>query len=118
MNLGLALLGIVSLPFAQGGRPQRPEGLRQAVPLDLTGDYVAARSLIQKEIDSAVTPLLKANAQSIMAMSYAFERNCAKTIEYDKQVMAYWASREKEEAIELYKKVGAYVLPLSRKKLG
>jgi len=83
MKFVLASLGIVSVLMAQGGRPQTPEGLRQAVQLNLSGDYGAARSLIQKEIDGAATPLLKANAQRIMAMSYAFERKCAKTIEYE-----------------------------------
>ena len=32
-----------------------------------------------------------------MAMSYALERNCAKTIGYEAQVMAFWVTREKEE---------------------
>lgn len=97
MKFVLASIGIVSVLMAQGGRPQMPEGLRQAVQLDLAGDYAGARSLIQREIDAAATPLLKANAQRIMAMSYAFERNCAKTVEYESQVIAYWATREKEE---------------------
>jgi|GEM_PF-2549682 len=97
MKFVLASLGIVSVLMAQGGRPQTPEGLRQAVQLNLSGDYGAARSLIQKEIDGAATPLLKANAQRIMAMSYDFERNCAKTIEYEAQEMSYWVTREKEE---------------------
>lgn len=83
--------------MAQGGRPQASEGMRKAVQLDLAGNYAEARALLQKEIDSAATPLLKANAQRAMAMSYAFERKCAKTVEYEQMVIAYWVTREKEE---------------------
>lgn len=83
--------------MAQGGRPQASEGMRQAVQLDLAGDYAGARALLQKEIEGAATPQAKANAQRAMAMSYAFERNCAKTVEYEEKVIAYWVTREKEE---------------------
>ncbi len=83
--------------MAQGGRPQASEGMRNAVQLDLAGSYAEARALLQKEIDSAATPLLKANAQRAMAMSYAFEGKCAKTVEYEQMVIAYWVTREKEE---------------------
>jgi tetratricopeptide (TPR) repeat protein len=93
----LFALSLTTLLLAQGGRPQASEGMRQAIQLDLAGDYAQARALLQKEIDTAAAPLLKANAQRAMAMSYAFERNCAKTIEYEQMVISYWATREKEE---------------------
>ena len=32
-----------------------------------------------------------------MAMSYVFEGNCAKTIEYEERVSAFWKTREVEE---------------------
>lgn len=83
--------------MAQGGRPQASEGMRKAVQLDLEGKYAEARALLQHEIDTAAVPLGKANAQRAMAMSFAFERNCAKTIEYEQMVIAYWVTREKEE---------------------
>lgn len=74
------------------------EGLRQAVALDLEGKYAEARQLIQKEIDAATEPRVKANAQRAMAMSYAFEGNCKKTTEYEQMVIGFWKTREKEDA--------------------
>lgn len=94
-------LGLAALLAAQGGR-QSSEGMRQAVQLDLAGDYAGARALLQKEIDGAATPLAKAGAQRAMAMSYAFERNCAKAIEYEEKVIAYWVTREMEEPRNAY----------------
>ncbi len=76
--------------MAQGGRPQASEGMRNAVQLDLTGKYTEARVLLQHEIDTAATPLAKANAQRAMAM-------WAKTVEYEPQVIAYWVTCEKAE---------------------
>src|SRR4051812_12063027 len=65
--------------------------------LDLEGKGAEARRLFQKDIDQAGTPLAKAYAQRAMAMSWGFEGNCTKTIEYEQQVIAYWVTREKEE---------------------
>jgi len=90
------LILTTTLSFAQGGRTQ-PEGIRQAIQLDVEGKYADARALLEKEIAGAATPLAKAQAQRIMAMSYAFERNCAKAVEYEEKVIAYWLTREKEE---------------------
>ncbi len=73
------------------------EGMRQAIQLDLEGKTAEARILIQKEIDAAATPQAKASAQRSMAMSWAFDSNCAKTVEYEQLVMAYWATREAAE---------------------
>ena len=64
--------------------------MRNAVQLDLAGKYTEARVLLQHEIDTAATPLAKANAQRAMAM-------WAKRVEYEQQVIAYWVTREKEE---------------------
>ncbi len=89
------MLAVGSL-MAQGGR-QQSEGIRQAIQLDLAGDYAAAQALLEKEIQSASTPAAKAAAERIMAMSYAFERKCAKTVEYEEKVIAYWVTREKDE---------------------
>ena len=71
--------------------------MRQAIQLDLEGKTAEARILIQKEIDAAATPQAKASAQRSMAMSWAFDSNCAKTVEYEQLVMAYWATREAAE---------------------
>ncbi|MDP9169285.1 MAG: hypothetical protein M3N54_01595 [Acidobacteriota bacterium] len=65
--------------------------------LDLEGKGAEARQLFQKDIDAAASPLAKANAQRAMAMSWAFEGNCVKAAEYEQQVIASWAAREKDE---------------------
>lgn len=70
---------------------------QQGVQLDLEGKGAEARQIFQKEIDGATTPAAKARAQRAMAMSWAFESNCKKTIEYEQMVIDYWATREKEE---------------------
>lgn len=97
MKSTLTLMVFAACLMGQGGRPQASEGMRQATQLDLAGDYAGARALLQKEIDTAATPLAKANAQRAMAMSFAFERKCAKTIEFEEMVIAYWVTREQEE---------------------
>lgn len=71
--------------------------MRKAVQLDLEGKYDEARKLFQQEIDTAATPAAKASALRAMAMSWAFESNCAKTGAYEQQVIDYWVTREKEE---------------------
>lgn len=100
-----ALLLSVSL-HAQPPRGATPEGLRQATALDLQGKYTEARQLIQKEIDSATDPRLKASAQRTMAMSYAFESNCRKAAEYEQMVIAYWKTREMEEPTNAFYQEG------------
>ena len=58
--------------------------------LDLKGQGEEARKYFQKAIDVADTPEQKAMAQRAMAMSYAFDGNCKKTVEYEQQVFDYY----------------------------
>ena len=51
-----------------------------------------ARKYFSKAIEVADTPEHKAGAQRAMAMSYAFEGNCNKTIEYEQQVFNFHGS--------------------------
>ena len=51
-----------------------------------------ARKYLAKAIQVADTPEQKATAQRAMAMSYAFEGNCKKTVEYEQQVFDYYGS--------------------------
>src|SRR5207237_8601321 len=51
-----------------------------------------ARKYFTKAIDVADTPEHKAGARRAMAMSYAFEGNCAKTIEYEQQIFDFYGS--------------------------
>jgi tetratricopeptide (TPR) repeat protein len=60
--------------------------------LDLTGKGEEAREYFSKAIEVADTPEHKAGAQRAMAMSYAFEGNCKKTVEYEQQVFTYYGS--------------------------
>lgn len=60
--------------------------------LDLIGRGVDARNFFQKAIHFAATPEIQARAQRAMSISYAFEADCAKTIEYEQKVFDYYAS--------------------------
>jgi tetratricopeptide (TPR) repeat protein len=88
----LCAAGLCAQP-PQGGRGG-PFGSSPANQLDLDGKGAQARELFQKSIDSAATPRAKADADRAMAMSWAFEGNCAKTGEYEQKVIDYWAAQE------------------------
>ena len=62
------------------------------VVLDLMGNGTEARKYFAKAIEVAQTPQSKAAAQRAMAMSYAFEGNCKKTVEYEQLVFDYYVS--------------------------
>ena len=59
--------------------------------LDLMGRGEEARKYLQKAIDIADTPENRAVAQRVLAMSYAFEANCKKTVEHEKKAIDYYA---------------------------
>jgi tetratricopeptide (TPR) repeat protein len=70
--------------------PLSPQAnLGAGIVLDLMGQGEEARKYFSKAIDVSGTPEQKAAAQRAMAMSYAFEGNCRKTIEYEEKVMRY-----------------------------
>jgi tetratricopeptide (TPR) repeat protein len=60
--------------------------------LDLMGNGEEARKYFTKAIDVADAPEAKASAKRAMAMSYAFEGNCKKTVEYQQQVFDFHGS--------------------------
>lgn len=60
--------------------------------LDLMGRGDEARKYFAKAIESAATPQAKASAQRGMAMSWAFESDCANTVKYEQMVFDYWKS--------------------------
>ncbi len=60
--------------------------------LDLMGQGSEAHGYFQKAIDSADTSERKAMAERAMAMSYAFDGNCAKAGEYERRVFEYYGS--------------------------
>ncbi|MCU0647189.1 MAG: hypothetical protein MUF00_04300 [Gemmatimonadaceae bacterium] len=87
---------------AQGGGQQQPRTPRQdssrtANRLDTDGKTSEARAMFAALIASAPDPAAKAAAQRAMAMSYAFDGDCKKTVEMEEQVIAYWKTREAAE---------------------
>jgi tetratricopeptide (TPR) repeat protein len=92
------------VPGGRGGPGS--ELIRQATQLDLEGKGSDARQLFQKAIDLAATPAATANAQRAMAISWAFDGNCLKTIEYEQMVIDYWASLENDQPGNAYYQQG------------
>ena len=70
-----------------------PANLAAGNVLDLLGRSEEARKYFQKAIDIAEKPEQKASANRAMAMSYAFEGSCKKTIEYEQKVLEYYAEK-------------------------
>jgi tetratricopeptide (TPR) repeat protein len=69
-----------------------PANIAAGSVLDLMGNGEEARKYFTKAIDVADTPEGKASAKRAMAMSYAFEGNCTKTVEYEQQVFDFYGS--------------------------
>jgi len=84
---------------AQRGGPRTPrsDSLREAARLDGDGSTAKAREIIERLIASAPDPAAKAEAQRALAMSYAFDGDCAKTARAEDLVIAYWTTREQAE---------------------
>lgn len=69
-----------------------PANIAAGSVLDLMGRGEEARKYFVKAIEVAYTPELRAVSQRMMAMSYAFEGNCEKTVQYEQQVWATTAA--------------------------
>jgi tetratricopeptide (TPR) repeat protein len=69
-----------------------PANIAAGSTLDLMGKGEDARKYFAKAIEVAGTPDAKASAERAMAMSYAFEGNCKKTVEYEQQVFDFHGS--------------------------
>jgi tetratricopeptide (TPR) repeat protein len=69
-----------------------PANIAAGSVLDLMGKGEDARKYFQKAIDIAEKPEQKASANRAMAMSYAFEGNCKKTVEYEQKVLDHFAA--------------------------
>lgn len=67
-----------------------PANAAAGTVLDLMGRGEEARKYFQKAIDIADTAENKAVAQRAMAMSYAFEANCKKTVEHEEKAFNYF----------------------------
>jgi tetratricopeptide (TPR) repeat protein len=69
-----------------------PANIAAGSVLDLMGQGEEARPYFAKATQVADTPEQKAMGQRAMAMSYAFEGNCNKTVKYEQQVFDYYGS--------------------------
>ena len=69
-----------------------PANIAAGSVLDLMGKGEEARKYFTKAIDVADTPEGKASVKRAMAMSYAFEGDCKKTVEYEQQVFDFYGS--------------------------
>ncbi len=69
-----------------------PANIATGSVLDLVGKDEEARKYFTKAIDVADTPEGKVSAKRAMAMSYAFDGNCKKTVEYEQQVFDFYGS--------------------------
>jgi tetratricopeptide (TPR) repeat protein len=69
-----------------------PANIAAGSVLDLMGQGEEAHRYLAKATQVADTPEQKAMVQRAMAMSYAFEGNCEKTVQYEQQVFNYYAS--------------------------
>lgn len=95
--LSLAPLDSDAQGRGRGASTPRSDSLRVAQRLDAEGKHQESRAIFQALIDNAPTPAERAVAQRRMAMSYAYDGNCAKTIEYEEMVIAYWVTRREAE---------------------
>jgi uncharacterized protein (DUF885 family) len=62
------------------------------VVLDLLGRTTEARTYFNRAIELADTPAAKAIARRALAMSYAFDNDCANAAKVEEAVAEYWAS--------------------------
>lgn len=90
----------------RGASTPRSDSLRTAQRLDTEGNHRESRAIFQALIDNAPTPAEKAAAQRRLAMSYAYDGNCAKSIELEEQVISYWVTRREAEPQNAYYQEG------------
>lgn len=82
---------VAAIALAQ---PPQSEGLRNATALDIEGKYPEARAAFEQAINAAATPQAKAMAQRSLAISYAFEGNCAQAAKYEQLVFDYYVAEK------------------------
>jgi len=78
-------------------RDPRADSLRTAQRIDAEGDHAGARAIFSALIANAPDPAARAAAQRRLAMSYGYDGDCAKVIELEEQVIAYWVTRRAAE---------------------
>jgi tetratricopeptide (TPR) repeat protein len=100
--IAAAVLTLISVDVEAQGRGRgastpRADSIRQAQQLDTEGKHQESRAIFQALIDNAPDAAARAQVQRRMAMSYGYDFNCAKAIEFEEMVIAYWVTRRAEE---------------------
>jgi hypothetical protein len=80
-----------------GAQVDRPDSLRAAQRLDAAGDHRAARQIFTALVTTAPDPAARAAAERRLAMSYGYDGDCARVIELEERVIAYWKTRREAE---------------------
>lgn len=95
----LVALAVASLLAAPplAAQANRADSLRTAGQMDVGGRHAEARAIYQSLIATAPDAAAKAAATRRLAMSYGYDANCAKVIELEEQVIAYWKTRREAE---------------------
>ena len=95
----LAALAVAFLLAAPplAAQANRADSLRTAGQMDVGGRHAEARGIYQALIATAPDEAAKAAATRRLAMSYGYDANCAKVIELEEQVIAYWKTRREAE---------------------
>jgi tetratricopeptide (TPR) repeat protein len=93
----LAALALVAMSPALTAQATRADSLRTAQRVDAEGRHAEARAIYQALITSAPDAAAKAAATRRLAMSFGYDGNCAKVIELQEQVIAYWVTRRAAE---------------------
>lgn len=97
LRLASALFAAFAVAQPLGAQADRTDSLRTAQTIDATGKHNEARAIYRKLIDHAPDAASKAAAQRRLALSYAYDGSCTKSVELEEQVIAYWASRRAAE---------------------
>ncbi|MGH7668292.1 MAG: hypothetical protein ACRENQ_02265 [Gemmatimonadaceae bacterium] len=96
--IATALMAVIPASVsAQRGRGGTPGPMRDAAQLDIDGKTAQARAIYQSVLDTVSVAATRADVQRAMAMSYAFDGDCANTLKYEQMVIDYWKTREQAE---------------------
>lgn len=86
-----------ALAAARKEAQANPTSTAAANLLDTLGATTEARATFQRIADATTDQAAKAAALRGIAMSYAFDGDCANTVKYEDMVIAYWVTREQAE---------------------
>jgi tetratricopeptide (TPR) repeat protein len=87
-----AATALLAAPLAAQRGESGP--MQEAAQLDRDGETTRARAIYQSVLDTTSDARAKAAVQRSMAMSYAFDGDCANTVKYEQMVIEYWKTQE------------------------